>query len=177
MLFQSSVKTINRMGQSGYYDDEGDPVEGDFAHMIEKRVLPKHILELPLYKNVPCSPKRKGCTSMIITKEHEKNAEIRRKYMVGHSTKIWQEVKKIAKKDEYYAQDFVIAGIALYLARGWRSTRRLPGKLPEKFPPGMKRAALRASNRELKNFDNHEKWVNIKERKKALRKQILLFSS
>ena len=167
------------MGQWGIFDDEGDPV-ADFASVIEKMILPTRLRKLKTYSSGPCQPPRKGCTAMWDTKENIRNRKLQVQYIKEHPEKVWQAVRILCKKDpNNYQRDFMVVGIAIYFARGWHGTPlggagRLP-RLPANFPSPMRKAALRAAQRELQEFDNHEEWKDVAERKKAMRKQIALF--
>jgi hypothetical protein len=164
------------MGQFGDYDDQGDIVQ-DLVAKIEKVVLPIKLRNLPLYVTGPCKPPKKGCEILVNTSEHRKNEKAQQKYIVEHPNKVWRTARVIMHKQKTYKQDFVIAGLAIYLARGWNGSSRLPKKLDINFPKSMQLAARKASQREYKNDSDFANWKDPVARKRALKHQIRLFSA
>lgn len=164
------------MGQFGDYDDQGDLVQ-DLVVEIERKVLPAKLRKLPLYISEPCKPYKKGCKVIKMGSEHRKNTAIQRQYMVSHPNAIWRAARIIMRKQKTYNQDFVIAGLGVYMARGWNARDRLPKKLDSKFPKSVQRAALKASQREYKNNSDFANWKDPAARKRALKHQIRLFAA
>lgn len=179
------------MGQWGFYDDEGDPI-ADFASHVEKLVLPEKLKILKLISKRPCDPPKKGCVQVYTTEENEQAEKIQHRYMMNHKAKIQTAIRKLLKKKVGYHCDknSEIAGIALYLARGWGSTPifpcdedsrvsrgyRFPTRLANDYPKLLKKMAYRASVNLYNNFKNELDWSNPEARLKALRDQIKLFS-
>lgn len=163
------------MGQFGWYDDEGDPV-ADVIVTIERRVMPAKLRKLPTITTGPCKPAKKGCEMIWQTRENRRNERAQRKYMCDHPGEIWQALQRMGRRNKHYRQDFIVVGIALHIARGWRSGGGFPRRLPANFPAGIRKTALRAAQREWDEFDNHEDWADIAARKRAMRRQIRLFT-
>ena len=203
------------MGQWGFYDDEGDSV-ADYAYEIEKRVLPKHLKNCyekqSTVKRIPrrdtekkaaeiqkrigpnkrvttwCSSRRKTCDISYETDASIECYSKSKEYMQKHFDEIFNVIKDMMKEKEYYRQDHMVAGIAMYMARNWGATPILPKKfgtvtrgftfpkLPKKFPTELKRIAHGASVKQYKTFTNEMEWKDPKKRLQALKDQIKLFS-
>lgn len=110
-----------------------------------------------------------------------------KQYLANNYQKICQAILHLIKTDKFYAQPNMIAGIALYLARGWGSTPIFPmktgtvnrgyglPKIPSNFPNILRKMAYQASKEQLDNFTNEMEWGEPEKRIQALKNQIKLF--
>lgn len=169
------------MGAWSYYDDGSDRT-ADFAADIEDAVLPESIKKMESMKCGPCTPAKKNCQRC---KTIQEEYDVRAKYMVSNPQKVYKALQKERKRDPKDMTDSDIAGVAIYLARGWGSTHimnrspTLPRSLPKKFPVGLRKLALSASKRQLKATNTKEAqelWFDIKPRIAALKDQVRFFT-
>ncbi len=175
------------MGQWGYYDDQGDPVQ-DLVIAIENKVLPKNLSSCKTHTEEKINNNK---FNIYTTKDNERCSNNRIEYMKSNLDKISDYVKKSFKNDDRY---FLIPGIAIYAARGWRQTSHFPKELPKNYPKWLKEKAQEYSQTQLdglcrsnwnsKNIDvvckglsELSKWKDWKSREQALKNQIKLFSN
>lgn len=133
---------------------------------------------------------KSNCTEVWSTPENKDCQEKQRLYVVKHPQEVYKYLKKYINKNfknydeldrhEQGRCDVLTIGIAIYLARGWGGVyighqTKLPSKLPQSFPIGLKKMALFAARRSLTNFDNQWEWKNPQKRVAALQEQIALF--
>ena len=199
------------MGQWGVYDDENDQT-ADLASVVEADFLPNHLIncfqhlksdKIPCYKLKKKSEMQKlskefgpishtykkgnKCEVFFSTQEEKHCDDEKKKYIQTHTGDIGKAILKSIKKKKYNQLPDAIAGIAIYLARGWHSTPifptnnsvgrgyQFPKKLPKDFPPLLKKMAHKASLYQLDNFDNKLKWRSPERRIQALKNQVKLF--
>lgn len=201
------------MGQWGFYDDEGDIVS-DSAYIVEKILLPKHLQRCYRFDKVikvNCNDLRnkKKREELINKLKKEIGGDKNISTFISKSCKIIGSTDKSIKcyinaheyilknqnkipdiiKNKWSGNDRIIAGLALYLARGWNSTPifpknmktvnrgfALPKYLPKDFPMSLKKMAFESSVKQLREFDNKDDWSEPKKRLQALKNQIKLFS-
>jgi len=129
---------------------------------------------------------RNSCSYSVETNETRKCYEDRRKFLNTHREILGDAIISIINEKEYYQQPQMIAGIAMYLARGWHGTPIFPEsetvergfrvpKLTREFPKELRKMAYNASVQQLKNFDNKMKWSSPDKRIEALKIQVDLF--
>jgi hypothetical protein len=124
--------------------------------------------------------------------EHDtdKSLEIKKQikeFMVKNQNMIVDKLRKDI--DEKELSENVLSGVALRVARGWTDPSEFPTKigkydrghkLPELLQDGfnnqLKNIAYHTSKMQLDEFDNHESWDIPKNRQRALKKQIKLFT-
>lgn len=110
----------------------------------------------------------------------------RKEYILNNKDKIIKKLLLDIQKGGL--SESTIAGVALYLARGWNKSpmsslkfgkhnrgHKLPETLDSNYPQHLKKAAYHASINQIKEFDNHEHWDNEKLRLTALKNQAKLF--
>lgn len=198
----------------GYFDDENYNTL-KYIQELENNILPKKLNEHKLKRINQSDIKGECCETHFLDKlkknigedkmifkfqdggnmyyEHETDDSIKLKnkrydFIMENQDKILDHIKLDLQRDNGLSES-TIAGVALYLARGWTVTPQLSAKmhtfdrgfkLPETLPPGfpdkLKEIAYEASKMQLEEFDNHEKWDSKKNRRKALKKQMELFS-
>ena len=155
------------MGGWGFFDDENDNTL-DFAGYVEDQVLPKRLRHTDCFDDEhPCYQEK-----IHYIKTHIK------KVQTAIFRQIALESKQIPKSDDRRSDmlNGMLAGIAVYLARDWGSTK-VPSKLPPNFPPKLKKHARLSTETQLKNLDqNVLQWKNLRKREQALLKQLKLFS-
>lgn len=192
----------------GYYDDEND-ITINYIFDIEMAILPNELKNCDLLKmnssvdtvsdDVTNLRKKIGHDKMINVIYNKKNVLIeyddddiilcnkkRRDYILSHQQSIVD--KLVDDITNLELSDYIIAGVALFLARSWIVTPIYPNKLnthnrgfilpshlSSDFPQSLKKIAYHASLNQLNEFDNHERWSNTKLRKQALLDQINLF--
>jgi hypothetical protein len=206
------------MGQWGFYDDEGDSV-ADFACELQDAILPDDLKDPSQHEiketclGGECKEKAREIkekypdrdvlqvhhgrtvTFYISTPELDSCQERARQYMVDHVQEVWQTVKDDLKDANYwgsYGYEKTVAGIAVYMARGWSGTPifgdeedektpergfHFPRRLPENFPDEWREAAYQASKTMFEDESERSTWSNPQKRKEALHDQMILFEA
>lgn len=181
---------VIKMGRWGVYDDQGDYVQ-DLVIIIESKVLPKNLSECKTYTEEKIGKTKEWIkTKIYSTKENEKCTNNRIEYLKSNLDLVSNYMKEDIKK--YDDWEYVIAGIAIHAAKGWRSASHLPKSLPKNYPEWMRKKALEASRRQLDglcrvNWNSKDidvvcsglsgPWKDWKSREQALKNQIKLFSN
>lgn len=191
----------------GFYDDENDATL-QYIGEIESQILPDNLkfckqeeilssektvdidvknLRLKIgYDKLINVSKQNGVVKILYdTYETIECKHKRLQYIMDNQDKI---VSKIKKSIQDGLAEYIISGVAVFLARGWQLTPiiskkinkrdrgiKFPTHLDKTFPVELKVLAYHASLLQLKEFDNHENWSNTKMRKDALEDQIKLF--
>lgn len=200
------------MGMWGVFDDEGDAV-ADFAHQLEQKLLPaklRRCYRLDKIITIPCGASKAQIRKKILqvagpeaklayTMRHRKTCQanistaetiacyMAKQHFIRHHI---PQLTKLILLHVTGKKPSLIAGIALYLARGWHSTPiipryektvkrgyRFPSKLPKGFSPRLRKLALQATKAQLASQDEREEWRDWSKREAALRQQLRLFSS
>ena len=197
------------MGQWGYYDDEGDAVH-DSVYDIKQLVLPEDLKHCWKYRKeiiVSCENKDlilkdlkknykdstfatwtdgKRCSISWTTEKYDNCIVDSKQYMNDHLDEVWDAIESLIKKNDFYKRDEIIAGIAVFIARGWKSTPimgseeiEFPKKLRKDFPKELRVLALESSINQyesLRKKKPEKGWKNNDKRLDALEEQIELFS-
>lgn len=174
------------MGQWGYYDDQSDPVQ-DLVISIERDILPGNLSKCKTYTKEKIG---KNKHKIFFTDENVSCTNNRIEYVKSNLEKV---SKYVMTKIKYDGRNFIIPGIAIYAARGWKATSQFPKSLPKNYPHFLREEALWYSQKQLAKLckrnwnskdidvvcsdsDYSSKWKDWKSREQALKTQIKLFS-
>lgn len=198
----------------GYFDDENDytieyitEIEQDILNKYSKKDkdcdldtvktnkdsyikdIEKLKEEINKDKTIVVSYEKDNITIKHENDKYKHNIIKRHECIVKHKNKIVEYIKHDIQTSENSLSDYIIAGVALYLARGCKFTNMFPNKIgtvdrgydlpivPKDFDIKLKKMAYYASIFQLEELDkNQEAWDDIKLRKLALLYQIKIFS-